>query len=64
METNFEIPELLIEKLQNAKDVAVLTGAGISAESGVPTFRGSANWAMGAVRSTGIGYAAGVPAQP
>ncbi|MCP4421121.1 MAG: NAD-dependent deacylase [Chloroflexi bacterium] len=39
METNFEIPELLIEKLQNAKDVAVLTGAGISAESGVPTFR-------------------------
>lgn len=27
--------------LQNAKRIAVLTGAGISAESGVPTFRGS-----------------------
>jgi len=30
----------LREKLWNAKRVAVLTGAGISAESGVPTFRG------------------------
>jgi len=30
----------LIEALKNAKNVAVLTGAGISAESGVPTFRG------------------------
>ncbi|MCX8172997.1 MAG: NAD-dependent deacylase [Thermoplasmata archaeon] len=28
------------EKLQNAKRVAVLTGAGISAESGIATFRG------------------------
>lgn len=30
----------LREKLRHAKSVAVLTGAGISAESGVPTFRG------------------------
>lgn len=30
----------LISKLTSAKSVAVLTGAGISAESGVPTFRG------------------------
>jgi NAD-dependent deacetylase len=30
----------LKEKLWQANDVAVLTGAGISAESGVPTFRG------------------------
>lgn len=30
----------LINNLKNAKRVAVLTGAGISAESGVPTFRG------------------------
>lgn len=30
----------LISKLRHAKSVAVLTGAGISAESGVPTFRG------------------------
>jgi len=32
--------EKLINKLKQAKIVAVLTGAGISAESGVPTFRG------------------------
>ena len=31
---------LLISKIKSAKSVAVLTGAGISAESGVPTFRG------------------------
>ena len=31
--------ETLIARLASAKDVAVLTGAGISAESGVPTFR-------------------------
>jgi NAD-dependent protein deacetylase/lipoamidase len=31
----------LRKKLKNAERVAVLTGAGISAESGVPTFRGA-----------------------
>lgn len=31
---------ILIQKIKSAKKVAVLTGAGISAESGVPTFRG------------------------
>ena len=30
----------IAKKLQDAKKVAVLTGAGVSAESGVPTFRG------------------------
>jgi NAD-dependent deacetylase len=30
----------LIDSLRSAEEVAVLTGAGISAESGVPTFRG------------------------
>jgi len=35
-----QISEALREKLTTAKRVAVLTGAGISAESGVPTFRG------------------------
>ncbi|MCK4336321.1 MAG: NAD-dependent deacylase [Candidatus Aminicenantes bacterium] len=30
----------LIDILVNAKNIAVLTGAGISAESGIPTFRG------------------------
>ena len=34
-----ELPPLLIEKLATADRVAVLTGAGVSAESGVPTFR-------------------------
>lgn len=33
--------ETLIARLKNATSVAVLTGAGISAESGVPTFRGA-----------------------
>lgn len=34
-----EFPINLIDQLRRAKHVAVLTGAGISAESGVPTFR-------------------------
>jgi NAD-dependent deacetylase len=33
--------ERLREALQKAEGVAVLTGAGVSAESGVPTFRGA-----------------------
>lgn len=32
--------EEIVEKIRQAKQVCVLTGAGISAESGVPTFRG------------------------
>ncbi|MBI4546872.1 MAG: NAD-dependent deacylase [Ignavibacteriae bacterium] len=32
--------ERFLTKLRNARSIAVLTGAGISAESGVPTFRG------------------------
>ena len=35
----FEIPPKLIEILRSARQIAVLSGAGISAESGVPTFR-------------------------
>ena len=34
-----DIPEELVERLQETESVAVLTGSGISAESGVPTFR-------------------------
>ena len=37
--TPFPIPVELVETLRSARQVAVLTGAGISAESGVPTFR-------------------------
>lgn len=33
------IPTPLVTRLRTAHRVAVLTGAGISAESGVPTFR-------------------------
>ena len=33
------IPDALIEALRAARHVCVLTGAGVSAESGVPTFR-------------------------
>jgi NAD-dependent deacetylase len=34
-----EIPEALAVRLRRARSVVVLTGAGVSAESGVPTFR-------------------------
>ncbi len=37
--TGFAVPEALALRLRNASRVAVLTGAGISAESGVATFR-------------------------
>ena len=36
---DFEIPAKLVETLRKARNIAVLTGAGISAESGIPTFR-------------------------
>ena len=39
MESNVVIPEALIESLRSSHHVCVLTGSGISAESGVPTFR-------------------------
>jgi len=34
-----DIPNALIEALRGARHVCILTGAGVSAESGVPTFR-------------------------
>ncbi len=37
--TNQSFPEALLTALHAAQHVAVLTGAGISAESGIPTFR-------------------------
>jgi NAD-dependent deacetylase len=39
MTPTFELPPELVERLRTARHVAVLTGAGVSAESGVPTFR-------------------------
>jgi NAD-dependent deacetylase len=41
-----QISAKLKDLFQNAKKVCVLTGAGISAESGVPTFRGGGNSAV------------------
>lgn len=35
----YEIPPALVDRLSRARSVAVLTGAGVSAESGIPTFR-------------------------
>ena len=35
----YEIPPTLADRLRRARSVAVLTGAGVSAESGIPTFR-------------------------
>ncbi len=34
----------LVEKIKDAKKIVVLTGAGISQESGIPTFRGKEGW--------------------
>ena len=39
MTTNCDIPGALIAALRDARHVCILTGAGVSAESGVPTFR-------------------------
>ncbi len=39
IDASVSIPESLVTTLQNARGIAVLTGSGISAESGVPTFR-------------------------
>lgn len=38
---NVTIPETVAQALGEAGSVAVLTGAGVSAESGIPTFRGT-----------------------
>jgi len=38
---SIDIPDSIIAALRDARHVCVLTGAGISAESGVPTFRGA-----------------------
>lgn len=37
--TTLDFPATLLHRLRHARHIAVLTGAGISAESGIPTFR-------------------------
>lgn len=39
MQARIDIPDGLIAALRDARHVCILTGAGVSAESGVPTFR-------------------------
>lgn len=39
MNHDMQLPEDLADALRTANRVAVLTGAGVSAESGIPTFR-------------------------
>jgi NAD-dependent deacetylase len=39
MAANRDIPDALITALRDAHHICILTGAGVSAESGVPTFR-------------------------
>ena len=39
MNESCHIPDALLATLRDARHVCVLTGAGVSAESGVPTFR-------------------------
>ena len=39
MSEHCDIPDALIKALRDARHVCILTGAGVSAESGVPTFR-------------------------
>ena len=41
MTREFEIPQEGLDRLKEAGSVAVMTGAGVSAESGIPTFRGA-----------------------
>jgi len=40
-EEDIKISPVLLERIRDAKRVTVLTGAGVSAESGIPTFRGA-----------------------
>jgi NAD-dependent deacetylase len=39
MQRQLAIPDSLVRALREAREVVVLTGAGVSAESGIPTFR-------------------------
>ena len=38
-ERSYPIPQELIKRLRTANKLAILTGTGISAESGIPTFQ-------------------------
>ena len=49
-----EVTDDLIHIFDAAREVAVLTGAGVSAESGVPTFRGGGDAEMWSWRGRSV----------
>jgi NAD-dependent deacetylase len=40
VQQGFSLPDRLVERLRSVRSVGVITGAGVSAESGIPTYRG------------------------
>src|SRR5512137_2720375 len=40
-DNSLDVPKKILERLRKARKASVLTGAGVSAESGIPTFRGA-----------------------
>ena len=58
------IPGDLVEQLARAQHVCVLTGAGISAESGIPTFRGAQQGLWARFRPEELASRAGFEANP
>jgi NAD-dependent deacetylase len=64
MHSNTHIPSGLIHALRSARAVTVLTGAGISAESGLPTFRDAADGIWSQFRPQDLATAAGFRANP
>ncbi len=59
-----QIPPKLLEILRNAKRVAVLTGVGISADSGIPTFRDSQHGLWSRFRPEDLANAAAFERDP
>lgn len=41
IDDRLDVPKEILERLRKARKASVLTGAGVSAESGIPTFRGA-----------------------
>jgi len=54
------LPDAIIERLRSAEAVTVLTGAGISAESGIPTFRSAQHRPLAQLRPDRTSHAPSV----
>jgi NAD-dependent protein deacetylase/lipoamidase len=57
-----QIPDALLDSLRAARHIMVLSGAGISAESGLATFRTPQTGLQGVFQTGRAGNAPGVPA--